>query len=323
MPRWITGLLAVLAALVAAARRRHRTIRAARSLWSCRSRPAAAPPIVARIVADKLGEVLGQQFIIDNRGGAGGTVGTRAVANARARRLHHPARLYRHAGHRSEPLPQRRLRPAQGFRADRPDRHRAEHAGGASLVPGQIGRRAGRLCQGQSGQGQLRLGRRRHRQPCLRRIFRDRRRHQAHAHSLQGHRAGARRSARRPHPDGVRADSGHPREHQDRQAAHAGGDQRGALDAGAGGADHRRARRRRLRGGAALWPGGAGRHAAPDLDKLNKALNEVLASDDVRKRLAIEGAEPLPSTPEQYAADIDREETKWSKVVKASGAKAE
>ena len=61
----------------------------------------------------------------------------------------------------------------------------------------------------------------------------------------------------------------------------------------------------------------------PIIERLNKALNAVLASDDIRKRLAIEGAEPLPGTPEQYADDIDREETTWSQVVKASGAKAE
>ena len=30
----------------------------------------------------------------------------------------------------------------------------------------------------------------------------------------------------------------------------------------------------------------------------------------------------MPSTPEDYAADIDREETKWSRIVKQSGAKA-
>jgi tripartite-type tricarboxylate transporter receptor subunit TctC len=61
----------------------------------------------------------------------------------------------------------------------------------------------------------------------------------------------------------------------------------------------------------------------PIIERLNAALNNALASDDVRSRLAIEGAEPLPSTPEEYAADIDREETQWSKVVKASGARAE
>jgi len=59
------------------------------------------------------------------------------------------------------------------------------------------------------------------------------------------------------------------------------------------------------------------------VDKLNKALREVLATDEVKKRLATDGAEPLPSSPEEYAAQIDQEETKWSKVVKESGAKAE
>ena len=30
----------------------------------------------------------------------------------------------------------------------------------------------------------------------------------------------------------------------------------------------------------------------------------------------------MPTTPEDYAADIDREETKWSAIIKQSGAKA-
>jgi tripartite-type tricarboxylate transporter receptor subunit TctC len=59
------------------------------------------------------------------------------------------------------------------------------------------------------------------------------------------------------------------------------------------------------------------------IGKLNTALNAALTSHAVRARLALDGAEPLPSTPAEYGADIDREETQWSKVVKASGAKAE
>ena len=79
-----------------------------------------------------------------------------------------------------------------------------------------------------------------------------------------------------------------------------------------------------FRSGAALRPGGACRHAAPDHRKAERrAQHGARRADDVRARLAIEGAEPLPSTPAEYAADIDREETQWSKVVKASGAKAE
>jgi tripartite-type tricarboxylate transporter receptor subunit TctC len=59
------------------------------------------------------------------------------------------------------------------------------------------------------------------------------------------------------------------------------------------------------------------------INKLGVALRAAVMSDDLRARLADDGAEPLASTPEEYAADIDREETKWSAVVKASGAKAE
>ncbi len=61
----------------------------------------------------------------------------------------------------------------------------------------------------------------------------------------------------------------------------------------------------------------------PVIDRLNAALNAALAADDVRARIAADGAEPLPGTPEDYVADIDREETKWSKIVKISGAKLE
>jgi len=61
----------------------------------------------------------------------------------------------------------------------------------------------------------------------------------------------------------------------------------------------------------------------PIIERLNAALRVTLESEEVRNRLAIEGAEPLPSTPEEYAVDIDHEETQWSKVIKASGAKAD
>src|SRR5262245_59402512 len=44
--------------------------------------PGGSTDIVARIVAQKLGERLGQSFVIENRGGAGGTLGTASVAKA-------------------------------------------------------------------------------------------------------------------------------------------------------------------------------------------------------------------------------------------------
>ena len=59
------------------------------------------------------------------------------------------------------------------------------------------------------------------------------------------------------------------------------------------------------------------------IEKLNRALNAALATDEVRQRLAIEGAEPQPTTPEEYAAIIDGEVTMWSDLVKAVGIKPE
>jgi tripartite-type tricarboxylate transporter receptor subunit TctC len=59
------------------------------------------------------------------------------------------------------------------------------------------------------------------------------------------------------------------------------------------------------------------------IERLNKELRLALTAEDVRQRLATDGAETLPSTPEEYAADIDREETTWSKIVNALGLKGE
>jgi tripartite-type tricarboxylate transporter receptor subunit TctC len=60
----------------------------------------------------------------------------------------------------------------------------------------------------------------------------------------------------------------------------------------------------------------------PVVDKLNAALRQALAVQETKTLLINTGAEPLPSTPEEYAADIDREETKWSRIVREVGVKA-
>lgn len=44
--------------------------------------PGGQPDIVARLIAPKLGEALGQQVVVDNRPGAGGMMGARIVASA-------------------------------------------------------------------------------------------------------------------------------------------------------------------------------------------------------------------------------------------------
>jgi len=61
----------------------------------------------------------------------------------------------------------------------------------------------------------------------------------------------------------------------------------------------------------------------PIVEKLNATLRAVLAESDVAEHFAAFGAEVSSSTPEAYAADIAAEETKWSPIVRNAGVKAE
>jgi tripartite-type tricarboxylate transporter receptor subunit TctC len=57
--------------------------------------------------------------------------------------------------------------------------------------------------------------------------------------------------------------------------------------------------------------------------KLNTALNAALADDNVRNRFLLDGGETLPGTPQAHADDIAGEQAKWSAVIKKTGVTAE
>ena len=61
----------------------------------------------------------------------------------------------------------------------------------------------------------------------------------------------------------------------------------------------------------------------PIIDRLNRELRAIVSSDDVKKRLISDGGASLASTPEEYAANIAREEGKWAALVKKLGLKIE
>jgi tripartite-type tricarboxylate transporter receptor subunit TctC len=61
----------------------------------------------------------------------------------------------------------------------------------------------------------------------------------------------------------------------------------------------------------------------PIVERLNAELNAALANEDVRARIADEGGDLLAGTPQQQAADIDQEETKWGALVRKLGLKPE
>jgi tripartite-type tricarboxylate transporter receptor subunit TctC len=57
------------------------------------------------------------------------------------------------------------------------------------------------------------------------------------------------------------------------------------------------------------------------IEKLNKEINAVLAEPEMKKRLTELGGEPLISTPEAFGAMIAAETEKWGKVVTSAGLK--
>ncbi len=61
----------------------------------------------------------------------------------------------------------------------------------------------------------------------------------------------------------------------------------------------------------------------PIIDKLNKVLREALGSDEVKKQLGNDGTEITPGTPENYADFIDKDEKKWSQLLKVAGVEQE
>jgi len=62
---------------------------------------------------------------------------------------------------------------------------------------------------------------------------------------------------------------------------------------------------------------------APIIARLNAEVNRVLKTPEVRQRLAAEGGDALGGSPEQFAAFLKAEHSKWGRVVKESGARAE
>jgi tripartite-type tricarboxylate transporter receptor subunit TctC len=59
------------------------------------------------------------------------------------------------------------------------------------------------------------------------------------------------------------------------------------------------------------------------VERLNRELRTITSSADMAKRIADQGGEPLTSTPEGYAADVARESAKWGPLIRRLGLKVE
>ena len=57
--------------------------------------------------------------------------------------------------------------------------------------------------------------------------------------------------------------------------------------------------------------------------RLNAAIAAALSVTEVRERLIAQGVEPSPNTPDEFAAYLKSEITKWAKIIRAAGVKPE
>ena len=71
---------------------------------------------------------------------------------------------------------------------------------------------------------------------------------------------------------------------------------------------------------SALFGMGAPKNTPKEIiAKLNTEINAILAEPDMKKRLVELGGDPLIQTPEKFGADIAAETEKWKKVVEGAG----
>ena len=286
--------------------------------------PGGSTTVMARIVGDKLSAALGQQIVVENKGGAGGTIGTRFVAKAApdgytillsytATMAIAPA-MNANAGYD----PRKDLTPIGmiGFAPNvlvvhpsLPVHSIAELIAYAKAAPaplqygspgvGTVNHLAGEYLANEAG---VKL---------------------QHV-PVQGKWTGHGRYPWRPYSDDVSSGSRRGRQYKSRNAARTRNHQRDTIEpaclivptlaeSGVPGFE------------AVLRYGLAAPAGTPPavIARLNKELNAALASEDVKSRLATEGAEALPGTPEAYAADISADEKKWGGLVKKLGLKVE
>ena len=76
---------------------------------------------------------------------------------------------------------------------------------------------------------------------------------------------------------------------------------------------------------ASLWWGifAPSKTPKPVIDRLNGEIHKVMASAEMKKTFADFGAEPTPTTPEDFTAMVKKDIAKWTRVVKDAGIKPE
>ena len=272
-----------------------------------------------RLIAAPLGQKLGQEVIVDNKPGAGSNIAAEIVARARRPMATRCLAMTVTNAVNATLYQNLFVRYSEGHRAGHQHLHVAQPTGGQSVGAGQDACRIHRLCQGQSGQDQLRLVRRRQRAQYERRAAEIDGRHRPGARALSPEPGGG--SAQRPGAGILRSDADHDRAGEGRQIARLGGVERQAL---------RRACRtcpplpsptrdsRPISGTASARPRARRRTSSPRSTRRSTSFSP---RRDIKEKFAKIGGASLGGSADDYGKFIASEIDKWGKVIKAANIK--
>ena len=223
--------------------------------------PGSVADITGRVLGNRMGQILGQQFVIENKPGAGSNLAAEFVARVAEGRLHAvPLGLgqRQQRGDGVEPV----VRYRQGLRAGRPDQRGRGDPGGASIGRREQREGADRARQVEARRTHLCLDRHRQRAAHVRRAVHAEHRRPSSCTCPTREPAGGDRPARRPRPGDVLAGDRRDLAGEVRPAQGAGELDRQARVGPAGGADHDRGRHAGLRHLDLVRAVGARGHAA-------------------------------------------------------------
>ena len=285
--------------------------------------PGGGVDVVARMIAPKLSEQLGQSVIIENRGGAGGSLG--AIAVAQAPRDGYTLLLGTASTHGTNPnvyakLP---LRSGARLRARRADHPGASGAARQQQRAGEDRRRADRARQGQAWRAFVRLLRDRQQQSPVAELLNTMAGIKHQSCAVPGLGADDDRPDRRAHPVRIRWRCGDARLYPRRHGAAAGRLYGEANALASRRADHFEFGGAGVRSRGLVRPVRAGRKPKAAVDLLNQKINVALALPEIREGFLKVGNEPVGGAPEILAAKVQAELRKWTAIVREKNIRIE
>ena len=282
--------------------------------------PAGSTDLLARMAALAWEQRLGKSFVVENRPGAGQQIGVNAVAKAAPDG--YTLLMATSSAMAINPTLYKKIAydPVKDFQPiammahlpfilvvnnDLPVKNLAEFIAYAKANPGKLSYGSGGVGASHHLYGET---------------VQEPDRHPDDPRAVQGHRAGAQRRDRRPHPGAVLRRAAGAAADPGRQGARA---RRHHGEAHRGRARHPADQRHRAGFDSAPWqmlmaPAGTPK---PIIDRLHKEIVAYIASAEGQKKLTDMGLMPgAPTSPAELSKFVAREVVDWGKVVQKAGA---